>query len=208
MVICMERGANDLHMGQLMPLPPHHLLTLTSGWVCISHQVLRPQQYWPSVYPWNNSKIMWTSEALTNLIRVCGWMQQSSSDLQKRDPPLSCFIKIQIGLTFLVPAYPGCPSVKATKLVSVWWFGDHECDTRYFSFMWKCRCGVCDRRGPCRECSTCGTYQFFAGRPLDHWRSARPGRSATVWPHHWPSLSGHHQVQPSTINLLIHLHDY
>ena len=26
MVICMERGANDLHMVQLMPLPPHHLL--------------------------------------------------------------------------------------------------------------------------------------------------------------------------------------
>jgi len=25
-VICMERGANDLHMVQLMPLPPHHLL--------------------------------------------------------------------------------------------------------------------------------------------------------------------------------------
>jgi len=25
-VICLERGANDLHMGQLMPLSPHHLL--------------------------------------------------------------------------------------------------------------------------------------------------------------------------------------
>jgi len=25
-VICMERDANDLHMVQLMPLPPHHLL--------------------------------------------------------------------------------------------------------------------------------------------------------------------------------------
>jgi len=25
-VICLERGANDLHMVQLMPLPPHHLL--------------------------------------------------------------------------------------------------------------------------------------------------------------------------------------
>jgi len=24
-VICLERGANDLHMVQLMPLPPHHL---------------------------------------------------------------------------------------------------------------------------------------------------------------------------------------
>jgi len=25
-VICLERGANDLHMAKLMPLPPHHLL--------------------------------------------------------------------------------------------------------------------------------------------------------------------------------------
>jgi len=26
MVICLKGGANDLHMVQLMPLPPHHLL--------------------------------------------------------------------------------------------------------------------------------------------------------------------------------------
>ena len=26
MVICLERGADDLHMVQLMPLPPHNLL--------------------------------------------------------------------------------------------------------------------------------------------------------------------------------------
>jgi len=25
-VICLDRGANDLYMGQLMPLPPHYLL--------------------------------------------------------------------------------------------------------------------------------------------------------------------------------------
>jgi len=25
-VICLEGGANDLHMVQLMPPPPHHLL--------------------------------------------------------------------------------------------------------------------------------------------------------------------------------------
>ena len=50
MVICLEQGANDLHMVQLMPLPPHHL-----------------------------------------------------------------FIKIQVGLTSAVPAYPGCPGKKAIK---------------------------------------------------------------------------------------------
>jgi len=26
MVICLQRGANDLHMVQLMPLPPYHIL--------------------------------------------------------------------------------------------------------------------------------------------------------------------------------------
>ena len=26
MVVCLERGANNLHMVQPMPLPPHHLL--------------------------------------------------------------------------------------------------------------------------------------------------------------------------------------
>ena len=55
MVICLERGANDLHIVQLMPLPPL----------------------------------------------------------------VSCFIKIQIGLTFLVPAYPGFPEKEAVKRVSV-----------------------------------------------------------------------------------------
>jgi len=51
MVICLQQGANDLHIIQLMPLPI----------------------------------------------------------------VISCFIKIQIGLTFLVPAYSGCPGKEAVK---------------------------------------------------------------------------------------------
>jgi len=35
-------------------------------------------------------------------------------------PIISCFIKIHIGLTFMVPAYPGCPGKEAIKWVSVW----------------------------------------------------------------------------------------
>ena len=31
---------------------------------------------------------------------------------------VSCFSKIQIGFTFLVPAYPGSPGKRAVKLVS------------------------------------------------------------------------------------------
>jgi len=35
MVICLEQGANDVHIFQLMPLPPHHrLLSLKSRFNC------------------------------------------------------------------------------------------------------------------------------------------------------------------------------
>jgi len=34
-------------------------------------------------------------------------------------PVITCFIKFQIGLTFLVPAYVGCPGKEAVKRVSV-----------------------------------------------------------------------------------------
>ena len=37
-------------------------------------------------------------------------------------PVISCFIKIQIGVTFLVPAYPGCPGKEAVKPVSLYKF--------------------------------------------------------------------------------------
>jgi len=33
MVICLKQGANDLHMVQLMPLPPHPLASLKSNLV-------------------------------------------------------------------------------------------------------------------------------------------------------------------------------
>jgi len=37
---------------------------------------------------------------------------------------VSCFKKIQIGFTFLVPAHPGRPGKRAIKrvLVTMWWF--------------------------------------------------------------------------------------
>jgi len=35
-------------------------------------------------------------------------------------PIMSCFIKIKIGLTFLVLSYPGCPDMYAVKWVSVY----------------------------------------------------------------------------------------
>jgi len=36
MVICLERGTNDLHMVQLMPLPPYHLFTFVTFTVIFS----------------------------------------------------------------------------------------------------------------------------------------------------------------------------
>ena len=51
-------------------------------------------------------------------------------------PIISCFIKIQNGLTFPVPAYPGCPGKEAIKRVSCRWRVDKTvlCDT-----VWRCR---------------------------------------------------------------------
>ena len=69
MVICLEQGINDLHMVQLMPLPPYRL----------------------------------------------------------------CLIKIPISLTFVVPAYPGCPGKKAVKRVSVCLA---ENDDIHSTFLW------------------------------------------------------------------------
>jgi len=34
---------------------------------------------------------------------------------------ISCFSKIQIGFTFLVPAHLGSPGKRAVKRVCVWW---------------------------------------------------------------------------------------
>ena len=40
--------------------------------------------------------------------------------------PVSCFSKIQIGFTFLVPAHPGSPGQMAVKRVCVWNTGNYS----------------------------------------------------------------------------------
>jgi len=45
MVSCLERGASDLHMVQLMPLPPHHLAPVKSRMVYLSGASL-PRLTW------------------------------------------------------------------------------------------------------------------------------------------------------------------
>ena len=41
-------------------------------------------------------------------------------------PIISCFIKIQVGLTFRLPAYPCCPGKEAVKQVSVYFALNQE----------------------------------------------------------------------------------
>ena len=55
MVICLERGANDLHMVQLMPLPPDHLCfsKIQNGlsfWYRLTWVVLEKRQLNDCVY--------------------------------------------------------------------------------------------------------------------------------------------------------------
>jgi len=47
-------------------------------------------------------------------------------------PIVSYFIKIQTGLTFLMPAYPGCPGKEAVSRVSVYQVIYHSFDSNLF----------------------------------------------------------------------------
>ena len=44
MVICLQRGTNDLHMVQLMTLPPHHLLLHYPG--CPGKEAVKRMYYY------------------------------------------------------------------------------------------------------------------------------------------------------------------
>ena len=48
--------------------------------------------------------------------------------------PISCFIKIQIGFTFLVPAHPGNPGKRAVKQVCVAVGSVQQIKLTYLSF--------------------------------------------------------------------------
>ena len=57
MIICLERGANDLHMVHLMPLPPRHLL-------------LQQNPEWLSFWYWP-SQVVLEKRLLNICVRVC-----------------------------------------------------------------------------------------------------------------------------------------
>ena len=48
----------------------------------------------------------------------CKWFAYGPADATATHSIISCFVKIQIGLTFLVPAYQGCPRKEGVKHMS------------------------------------------------------------------------------------------
>ena len=79
---------------------------------------------------------------------------EQGADLQLMPLPLtvSCFSKIQIGFTFLVPAHPGSPGQNAVKRLCIW-------------------TDVCSAQSLCFVCMT-GHYNFYYVRMYD-WVSTR-----------------------------------
>ena len=60
-------------------------------------------------------------------------------------PIISCFIKIQNSLTFLVPAYPGCPGKEAVKwvpvcLLGMWRSYRKENGGNFLTYQWLTAC--------------------------------------------------------------------
>jgi len=64
-----------------------------------------------SIWPVKFSDEAWLS-VWSEVQMICVW-----SSWCHCHPIISCIIKLQTGLTFLVPAYPGCPRKEAVKRV-------------------------------------------------------------------------------------------
>jgi len=66
---------------------------------------------WPVKIDWRGAVLLWLSIG-SEMQMICMWFSQCHCH-----PIISCFLKIQNGFTFLVPAYPGCPGKEAVKQV-------------------------------------------------------------------------------------------
>jgi len=84
-------------------------LNIAFGAVAFSASVGRQEEYLACKNSVTSCWCGYLSEAR------CKWFAYGPAAIT--DPIIPCFIKIQIGLTFLVPAYPGCPRKEAVKLV-------------------------------------------------------------------------------------------
>ena len=139
MVICLERGA-DLYMDQLMPLPltvscfskiqigftflvPAHLGRpgkRAVKWVCVC-VCPRPSLLW-CCWLGGRKGIRLVKNWVVVGIVISLQRDADFHTAQLMPLPLtvSCFSKIQIGFTFLVPGHTGSPGKRAVKRVSVW----------------------------------------------------------------------------------------
>ena len=61
--------------------------------------------------------VLWAKFSCLQCLDTVGWTTAI----------ISSFIKIQIGLTCLVPAYPDCPGKEAVKLTFVFWIDEPTC---------------------------------------------------------------------------------
>ena len=96
---------------------------------------------------------------------------EPGADLQLMPLPLtvSCFSKIQIGFTFLVPAHPGSPGHRAVKRVCVTAYpGSPGQNAVKRLCIWT---DVCSPQSLCFVCMT-GHYNFYYVRMYD-WVSTR-----------------------------------
>jgi len=92
----------------------------------VPHHSSRSRQKWARKFAVSCS---WTVSTLTLLVGrhedhlACVWSKVQMiwmwSSWYHCNPIISCVIKIQIGVTLLVLAYPGCPGKESVKLVSV-----------------------------------------------------------------------------------------
>jgi len=84
-----------------------------SGTLNPTHSLTRPVKL-------SDEVVMWLS-IWSEVQMICMW-----SSWCHCHPIISCFIKIQFGITFLVPGYPGCPGKEVVKRVpvclSIEWF--------------------------------------------------------------------------------------
>jgi len=72
------------------------------------------QEMHPACKKLSDEVLVWLS-VWSEVQMICIW-----SRWYHGHPIIACFIKIQIGLTFLVPSYSGCPGKEAVKWVSVY----------------------------------------------------------------------------------------
>ena len=118
MVICLERGA-DLHMAQLMPLP---LTVSCFSKIQIGFTFLVPAHL-GSPGKRAVKRLMKWADLYPDSFLTQQYMQQGADLHMAQLMPLpltvSRFSKIQIGFTFLVPAYPGSHGKTAIKQVRV-----------------------------------------------------------------------------------------